>query len=330
MHRLAVVVEPDGGDLVGEDFRAAEFAADNRVAAHHAFNEVEGLANLQAGWAAHAGPGLADIEQAVVVGAGGDGLPPRSGVAWAHGVLGAEFVDALGCERAEVALHGVASRAAVRAVDEFDALEEEHALLEVFDGVPARLGVERVRERVGEVAIGEPVGELVHIIAEPERGDLGVEFGGEPVDEDMEFHAVGGEADGDFLPDEHMGEAALDEGERAADGVVVGDGDEVHAARDRLHVDLFGFGVALRRVDPGCGVDDGTGGGGRVDMHVHAREPCEVDRFVGDGRGRGAFALGNAGEAACFGRCKVRHGDGSPSRARGWSVGRSAPRAGLC
>jgi hypothetical protein len=75
----------------------------------------------------------------------------------------------------------------------------------------------------------------------------GVVGGGEAEDQEMEFAVVFGEPAGEFFGSEDVGEMR-DAGD-SFDGVVIGDGDEVHVALKCLGVDGERIAVAFGAVD---------------------------------------------------------------------------------
>jgi len=258
------------------------------VAGHGESEEVVRVGDGLAGDGADGGPCASDVEACVVVGSAGAGLLPDAAEAWVDAVFLREVLDACGRERFEVLLDDGAVGDGVCAVEDLPALEEEGGAFDVVVLEFAVLDVEGVCEGVREVVVGEPVGEGVDIGAEVEVVDLVVEVGCEVPDEDMEEAAVFGEADGDFLADDEVLEASFAEFHGAVDGVVVGDGEEVHAASFGEVVGLFGCGVALghagKRADDAV---DGFRGGVGVAVEVGAcerAEGVEFAEFAGFGR----------------------------------------------
>ena len=143
------------------------------------------------------------------------------------------------------------------------------------DDAPERLTPEH-RSRWGGVAALVAIAGLGYVAAGesavPAMAELLVLGGAQPPHQAVDRSPVLGEADRDFLPDDHALEAALDELERAGDHVVVGDGHEIHAARSRLLVDFLGGRAALGAIDEAqCG-DRRAVARPRVRVHVHAHQ----------------------------------------------------------
>ena len=85
------------------------------------------------------------------------------------------------------------------------------------------------------------------------RLELAVERFGHPVHAEMDLKAAVRQPARDLFPHDDVARVRhpLDQRERAVDRVVIGDGDEVHAARLGHRVDRFGPGIAIARAEEG-------------------------------------------------------------------------------
>ncbi len=193
-----------------------------------------------AGAARDGGPGLAGVHAAVVIGAAGEGFAPGLGVRGGEAVAIGELVDFRGGEGAEDEGGGVAEEAVAQAVEALEVAEEEDELLEVRGGEFVVEAMERVRDGVGELLLREVGLEVEDVFAQ--ALELGVLRLAQAPDEDVDGAAVFGEVGGDLLAEEDAG--AIGDLEAAVDGVVVGEGDEIHAARPERIVEVAGLGVA--------------------------------------------------------------------------------------
>ncbi len=103
---------------------------------------------------------------------------------------------------------------------------------------------ERVRERRDDLVLGEVDGDVLDVAREPlQRLVVGR---GDPPAQDVDGLGLAAEARRELLGDEGV-LVALGEGDGAVDGVVVGEGHEVHAAALGELVDLLGRRRALRK-----------------------------------------------------------------------------------
>ncbi len=154
-----------------------------------------------------------------------------------------ELLDQVAGERAEDASHEVVAAPVVDAVQGLEAVEEDEQLLQVIHGEHVVDAVEGVRHRVKDVVGQEVVAQLVDVAAQ--RLDVGVLRFADADRQAMDLAAVLRERDGHLFGEE--GARQVGDLERAGDGVVVAQRDEVHAALAAQAVDFARLGEALGR-----------------------------------------------------------------------------------
>jgi hypothetical protein len=191
-------------------------------------------------------PGLGGMDAAMVVGTGGEDLDPGFAVGGGEALIGGEFLDLRGGEAAEEGPEELAEEGVAEAVEALEMTEEEEEALDMAAGELLIEPVEGMCDGVGEVLGGEIFLEIVDILAEAE--DIAVLGFREAPDEEVDLAMILGEPGGDLLGDEDAGE--IGDLEAAVDAVVIGDGDEVHAALAKEGVELAWIGVTIGNVEP--------------------------------------------------------------------------------
>jgi hypothetical protein len=181
----------------------------------------------------------------VIVGAGGEDFLPGLGVRGGDRVAIGEFVDLRGREGGEGEASGFAEERVAVAVEALEMAEEEDELLDVRPGEAFVEAVEWVRDGVDDLRGGEVTLEVEDVLAQ------GVDFAvlqlGDAPDEDVGLAAIFRKTGADLFADEDAGEVG--DFEAALDAVVIGDGDQVHAAIAQLLVKRAGFRTAIREAD---------------------------------------------------------------------------------
>ena len=238
---VGVVAERDAVERVREFERRARLAGRSARALAQAGQQViDGLDGRR-----ELGVGEADVQQAVVVAAGGARLVPRLGPARPQIVNGREALDFPRRQPIEHRLERLAVVLHVRAVQALEALEKQQQPLKVPPLELVVLAVDRVGDAVGDPPRLDVGGNVVDVARE--RLQLGVLLAVDAVDEQVELAVVLGEPAGEFFADEHV--RPIGDRQHALDRVVIGDRDEVHAAQARLLGDVLGPGIALRTAD---------------------------------------------------------------------------------
>ena len=144
--------------------------------------------------------------------------------------------------------------------------------------------VKGMRNGVREIFGGEILLEIVDVLAG--ACDFAMLRLGDAPDEHVDLAAVLGKPGGDLFGDEGAGE--IGDLEAAVDVVVIGDGDEVHAALAEQGVELARIGVAVGDIEPAkqplrgavavAGVDV------EVDLRGHGEQAEEVmEALIGSG-----------------------------------------------
>ena len=177
----------------------------------------------------------------MVVAAAGAGFDVGKGPARGHAVLGGELGDFFGGEFAEDLLDRLAVQRAVGAVERFETLEHEHESLDVPALEAVVLAIHGMSHGVGKFPAFDQGGKLVDVI----RGGLEgvVIVAGDSPDQQVNLAMIFGEEAGDFLADEDIRRAKTRD---AGDGIVVGNGDEIHAAAFGLAIDVGGSAESFR------------------------------------------------------------------------------------
>jgi hypothetical protein len=152
-----------------------------------------------------------------------------------------EAREPLGCHRAREPAGELVRLARARAVASLPDPEDDEQLLHVLDRERAAHAVERVREGVHETPLAEERGELEH--RRTVRLEVAVVLLGEVPDEHVQRDLAAGEIRRHLDREERVGKVR--DPQRALDGVVVADRDEVHAARLADAVHALGVRVGL-------------------------------------------------------------------------------------
>lgn len=234
----------DTRELVGEQGRVAADPPDGGAAFHHLAEEVAWIGGGVLG--VESGPGSSDVEKGVVVASGGTGFLPGAFPQRFEGVLFGDIEEPAGSQCRKEAFEGGLLQARMRAVEGFKAFEKQSAAFEMPGIEACILDVEGVCQCVGKLLFAKPVGERVDIVSEAEFGDLLVLVGGKAPHEHVEFATVFREVHGHFFAENEVLESAVQKFKAALDGVVVGEGDKIHASSERLVVYLFRGGIAFR------------------------------------------------------------------------------------
>jgi hypothetical protein len=237
---LEEVTVGDGDQALGQAQGGAGHAARGVVAG----GEV-GEVLLDGGGGRGLGPGRGDVEAAVVVAAAGEVLLPRPRVPRVEAVALGEVAQDLGGEAAEDGGGQLVEVAVVDAVAHLEALEEHQELLDVLEGQAVVDAVEGMGYRVDDRLVVEVIAQGVDVVAQ--TLDLGVLRLGHSGDQAVDHAAVLGERHRHLRGQEDPRQVGDLEG--TGDGVVVADGDEVHAPRAAGAVELERLGEALRRRD---------------------------------------------------------------------------------
>jgi hypothetical protein len=187
-------------------------------------------------------------------------------------LIGGEFFHFGGGEAAEQGLEQIGEEGVAEAVEALEVTEEEKEALDVAAGEFLIEPIEGMGDGVGEVLGGEIFLKVVDVLAE--AGDVAMLRLCETPDEEVDLAAVLGKPGGDLLRDEDAGE--IGDVQAAVDAVVIGDGDEVHAALAQEGVELAGVGVAVGHVEaaqkPLWGAAAETGVDVEIDLGGHGRE----------------------------------------------------------
>ena len=205
--------------------------------------------------------GAADVEPAVVVGAGDRADGERRGLA---SVLFGEARDQGGRGGDQLGADAVFGRRGA-AVAGLPQREQQHELLEVLG---AQFGDDRhgVGERVRQALVAQVVDELEDV--EAQLADLAVLRLVESPDQDVDEQRFGRKEGADLLADGEVGK--VDELQRSLDRVVVGERHVSHAARLGLAVDEVRVGEALAHAEGPRQIQFGASREAGVTMQVDA------------------------------------------------------------
>jgi hypothetical protein len=159
------------------------------------------------------------------------------------------------------------------AVEAFKALEQEDELFEVMAFEAVVLAIQRMGNRVRQLAALDIFGDKMNIAGPGLQG--GMIGGVQAPDQQVNLAAVSGKETGDFLAGDDIG--AIGQRQHAVDGVVIGDGDPIHAAGFGLGMDGGGLAVTFGTRDS---IEDGfrsVGAGDamamKIDSFIHKRSP---------------------------------------------------------
>jgi len=145
--------------------------------------------------------------------------------------------------------------------------EEEEEALDMVEGEFLVQAVKGMGYGVGKVLGGEIILEVVDALAE--AMDVAVLLLVEPPDQEMNLTMILREPCGDLLGEKDAGK--IGDLEAPLDAVVIGDGDEIHAALAQQGVKLARIGIAVRDIKPAQEPLGGTSAEAGVDVEVNLR-----------------------------------------------------------
>ncbi len=297
---LFVELVGDGIQVVGHGHRGGGAALRRAAPFHHPAQGVAHAAVAHAGNPFDDGVAAGDVQRGMVVRPGHEVLHPRPLHARGH-VLPVGHGVHVGRGQP---LHDGPQDAVLEIVTRAVQFEHPKEQQQPFHVVQRQALVQRVHgvgAGVGNARDGQVVHQVVDVFAQ--AGDVGVVRLGQVPGQHVDLAAVFGEIGGDFLADE--GVVQVGDFKAARQGVVVGDGDQVHAPAAGDVVQRLGVGVAFRAAQLLQNPLRGAGGVARVHVQVHrqggaacARAGCGCvrasgfRRLVGGGVGCGRGGAG--------------------------------------
>lgn len=189
------------------------------------------------------GERAADEEAGVIIRTAGEAFDPRCAGRGLKTVFALELLDVGRGEVLQNRGPGDVAMARTRTVDGFKVVEEQDEFFEMVDGQFVVDGVRSVSDGMGDVAFVDIRAEAVNVVTQL-LNFYKLVFG-DAVQQHMNFAAIFGEVGSCFDADERVLGMSRVEFECAADVVVVGEGDEVHAESLSCLVDELGVGVGL-------------------------------------------------------------------------------------
>ncbi len=181
----------------------------------------------------------------MVIGAGSEDFAPWLRVSGLDAMFCGDLLDGMGSEAGDDVGEGLTEERVAESVDAFEVFEEEEEFFDVVESEFLVDVVEGVCDGVGDPLVGKVTLEGVDGFA----GFLDVcvlAFGDAPC-QDLDFAAVFGEVGCYFFTDEDIWSVC--DFEAAGDGVVVCEGDELHAALFEERVEIGGFSATGREVE---------------------------------------------------------------------------------
>ena len=155
-----------------------------------------------------------------------------------------EAFDGRGRQPGKDVLQREVEQVITQSVDALETAEQKDHALDVAHVELLVERVKRMRDGVREVFSGEVALQVEDVLAH--SGDVAVLGLGEIPHEDVDFATVLGEIGGDFLAQKHARQVS--DFQRAAERVVVGERDEIHAPRAERVVEHAGAGIAVGEV----------------------------------------------------------------------------------
>ncbi len=208
-----------------------------------AFAQVGEKFRGRAGWRSF-GKSPRGIDAAVIVGTAHENLAPRFLMGGFHSRAGNKDLDAAGGQGTEGVAGGFSKAGMVAAVDALKMAKHENQLLQLQGRELFIRRIKRMRHGVSQRLLEEVFLQVKNIFAQ--GLDFAVLGFGLPPDEDVDLAFIVGETRRDFLAENHARQ--MGNLQAARDGIVIREGDELHAGGAQALVNLLGIGGTRRKI----------------------------------------------------------------------------------